>query len=73
MHLPIDVLTQRQLEVLVLVARGLSNSEIAHELVISPATAKTHVSRIMGKLVVHDRARLVVVAYESGLVSPCSR
>jgi DNA-binding NarL/FixJ family response regulator len=66
----LDVLTQREREVLALVARGLSNTEIAGELVISPATAKTHVSRVMMKLDAHDRAQLVVAAYEAGLVSP---
>ena len=66
----LDVLTQREREVLELVARGLSNTEIAGELVISPATAKTHVSRVMMKLDAHDRAQLVVAAYEAGLVSP---
>jgi DNA-binding NarL/FixJ family response regulator len=62
------VLTEREREVLALVARGLSNSEIASELVISPATAKTHVSRVMMKLGARDRAQLVVIAYETGLV-----
>ena len=61
-------LTER--EILTLVARGLTNEEIADDLVISPATVKTHVARIMGKLDAHDRAQLVVCAYESGLVSP---
>ena len=53
-----------------LVAGGLSNDEIADRLVLSPSTAKTHVSRAMAKLGVRDRAQLVVVAYESGLVRP---
>ncbi len=53
-----------------LVAAGLTNDEIAARLVLSPATAKTHVSRIMTKLDVRDRAQLVVLAYESGMVSP---
>ena len=63
-------LTGREREILTLVARGLTNEEIAGELVISPATVKTHVARVMGKLDAHDRAQLVVCAYESGLVSP---
>ena len=61
-------LTEREREVLSLVARGMSNDEIAGELVISAATAKTHVSRIMSKLEARDRAQLVVAAYESGFV-----
>lgn len=64
------VLTERELEVLRLVAQGLSNQEIADVLVISPTTAKTHVSRVMMKLMARDRAQLVVMAYESGLVVP---
>jgi DNA-binding NarL/FixJ family response regulator len=64
----LDQLTEREREVLGLVALGLSNQEIADRLVISPATAKTHVSRAMMKLHAHDRAQLVVIAYESGLV-----
>jgi DNA-binding NarL/FixJ family response regulator len=66
----LDVLTERELEVLRLVAQGLSNNEIAEKLVISPTTAKTHVSRVMMKLMARDRAQLVVMAYESGLVVP---
>jgi DNA-binding CsgD family transcriptional regulator len=61
-------LTEREREVLALVGSGLSNQEIAEPLVISPATAKTHVSRTMMKLHAHDRAQLVVIAYETGLV-----
>ncbi len=63
-------LTERESEVMALVAAGLSNDEIARRLVVSPATAKTHVSRVMSKLAVRDRAQLVVVAYEAGLVRP---
>ena len=63
-------LTDREREVLALVGTGLSNEEIAAELVLSPATARTHVSRIMTKLAARDRAQLVVAAYESGLVQP---
>ena len=55
---------------LALVARGLNNTEIAEALGLSPLTAKTHVSRIMGKLGARDRAQLVIVAYESGMVVP---
>ncbi len=66
----LEVLTEREREVMALVAGGLSNDEIAERLVISPATAKTHVSRAMVKLGARDRAQLVVFAYESGLVRP---
>lgn len=66
----LDVLTEREREVMTLVAAGLSNDEIAERLVVSPATAKTHVSRIMGKLGARDRTQLVVWAYETGLVTP---
>ncbi|CCH27395.1 Two-component system, response regulator [Saccharothrix espanaensis DSM 44229] len=61
-------LTAREREILALVAGGLSNDEIAEHLVISPATSRTHVSRVMTKLAARDRAQLVVLAYESGLV-----
>jgi DNA-binding NarL/FixJ family response regulator len=66
----LDELTDREREVVALVGEGLSNGEIAQRLVLSPATAKTHVSRAMGKLRARDRAQLVVIAYESGLVRP---
>jgi DNA-binding NarL/FixJ family response regulator len=65
-------LTTREREVVALVGRGLSNAEIAEHLVISPTTAKTHVSRAMTKIGARDRAQLVVFAYENGLVSPRS-
>jgi DNA-binding NarL/FixJ family response regulator len=64
------VLTEREREVLALVGQGLSNDEIGAELFLSPATARTHVSRAMGKLGARDRAQLVVIAYQTGLVSP---
>jgi DNA-binding NarL/FixJ family response regulator len=67
-HELIDELTAREREVVALVALGLTNHEIAERLVITPATAKTHVSRAMVKLHAHDRAKLVVFAYETGLV-----
>ena len=63
-------LTDREREVLIAVAKGLSNQGIADKLVISPATAKTHVGNIMAKLNAHDRAQLVIAAYENGLVRP---
>lgn len=66
----LDALTEREREVLTQVGRGLSNTEIAEALFVSPATAKTHVSRVMTKLAARDRAQLVVLAYESGLVTP---
>ena len=66
----LDQLTGREREVMALVATGMSNDEIAEQLVVSPATAKTHVSRAMVKLHARDRAQLVVLAYESGLVKP---
>ena len=66
----LEILTNRERETVALVARGLSNHEIAAHLVISPATAKTHVSRAMTKLNARDRAQLVIHAYESGLTNP---
>jgi DNA-binding NarL/FixJ family response regulator len=66
----LDVLTDREREVMALVAEGLANDEIAERLYVSPMTAKTHVSRAMVKLGARDRAQLVVFAYESGLVRP---
>jgi len=68
----LDLLTDREIEVLRAVARGCSNAEIATDLFISYATAKTHVSRLLSKLDVRDRAQLVMVAYENGVVSPGS-
>jgi DNA-binding NarL/FixJ family response regulator len=67
-HPRLDTLTDREREVVALVGEGLSNEEIADRLVISPATARTHVSRAMTKLAARDRAQLVVFAYQSGLV-----
>ena len=66
----LSLLTDREREVMALVGGGLSNDEIARRLFMSPATAKTHVSRAMAKLGARDRAQLVVLAYETGLVSP---
>jgi DNA-binding NarL/FixJ family response regulator len=63
-------LTDREIEVLRLMARGLSNTDIAHELIIGAATVKTHVSNILTKLDIHDRVQAVVLAYETGLVTP---
>lgn len=64
----LDVLTEREREVVALVARGMSNDDIAAALVVSPLTAKTHVNRAMTKLGARDRAQLVVIAYQTGLV-----
>jgi DNA-binding NarL/FixJ family response regulator len=64
----LDALTDRELEILRLVAAGLTNAEIASQLVISPLTAKTHVGRVLAKLDCHDRAQLVALAYETGFV-----
>jgi DNA-binding NarL/FixJ family response regulator len=66
----LEELTPRELEVLKLVARGLTNNEIADELVLSQATVKTHVKRILSKLEARDRVQAVVMAYEAGLVTP---
>jgi DNA-binding NarL/FixJ family response regulator len=66
----LETLTEREAEVLAAVARGLSNAEIADELFMSHATAKTHVSRLLTKLDARDRAQLVMIAYESGVVVP---
>ncbi|MEV4104396.1 response regulator transcription factor [Nonomuraea sp. NPDC049649] len=66
----LEELTNREREAVALVARGLSNDEIADRMVISPMTAKTHINRAMTKLHARDRAQLVVLAYESGLVTP---
>jgi DNA-binding NarL/FixJ family response regulator len=65
----VQVLTDRELEVLKMVARGMSNAEIAEELTISPATAKTHVAHLLTKLDSRDRIQLVIIAYQSGLVT----
>jgi len=62
------ILTDREREILLLVGKGLSNNDMAAQLVISPQTAKTHVNRIMSKLGAHDRAQLVIIAYESGML-----
>jgi DNA-binding NarL/FixJ family response regulator len=66
----LKALTEREVEVLALVARGLSNTEIGQRLHVSPATAKTHVARLLMKLDARDRAQLIIAAYETGLVTP---
>ena len=69
----LDALTEREREILRLIAAGLSNADIARQLVISPLTAKTHVGRVLAKLDCHDRAQLVALAYETGFVTPRER
>ena len=72
LHRDLSTLTPREIEVLALLARGLSNAELAASLHLSDATVKTHVARILSKLRLRDRAQAIVVAYETGLVTPGS-
>ncbi len=72
-HRDLAALTPRELEVMRLLARGLSNAELAERLHLSEATVKTHVARILGKLRLRDRAQAVIAAYETGLISPGGR
>jgi DNA-binding NarL/FixJ family response regulator len=73
LHRDLSALTPRELEVLRMLARGLSNAELAEHLQLSDATVKTHVARILSKLRLRDRAQAIVVAYDTGLVTPGSR